>query len=165
GTQEPRKNLVRLIKAYQSLGLKKITLVIVGKFGWGDQVKPIPGIKILGFVPDEDLRALYSAAKVFAYPSLYEGFGLPILEAFSCGCPVITSNIASLPELGGSAAIYINPLSIKDLSQAIKQLLQFDDSNYRTLREKAIKQAKKFSWEKTAKETLKVYQEVYENRD
>lgn len=160
GTHEPRKNLARLIQAYSGLNLKSTQLVIVGKFGWGDQVKPVPGVKLLGFIPDADLKVLYSSAKLFVYPSLYEGFGLPILEAFSCGCPVISSNLASLPELGGDAAVYINPLSTKDLSKAIKQLLQSNDSNYQTMKQNSLEQAKKFSWEKTARQTLAVYQEV-----
>lgn len=160
GTREPRKNLKRLIKAYQDLKSQKTQLVIVGKFGWGEKTKPIPGVKLLGFVPDEDLALLYQSAKVFVYPSIYEGFGFPVLEAFSCGCPTITSSTSSLPELGGKAALYVNPRSVKEITTTIKQVLNMNKSDYQSLVKKSLNQAKKFSWDKTAKETLKVYQEV-----
>lgn len=159
GTQEPRKNLGRLIQAWQPLQ-RQFDLVIVGKFGWGEAAHPNPGIKLLGFVPDEALAELYSNAAVFVYPSLYEGFGLPVAEALSCGCPVVTSNCSSLPEVGGPVAIYVDPKSITAITQGIKQALVQAPK----LRQLGLVQAKRFSWEKTAKETLKIYQEVYDHR-
>jgi len=160
GTQEPRKNLPTLIKAFSRFKNKNLTLAIVGKFGWGEHVKKVDNVQLLGFVPDEDLVGLYSAAKAFVYPSIYEGFGFPILEAFSCNCPVITSNISSLPELGGNAAIYTNPKKEKDIYEAIKFVLNLGSESRKSLIQKGQVQAKKFSWEKTANQTLKVYQEV-----
>ncbi len=158
GTLEPRKNLPRLIEAFSKLPTRTIPvgtqLVIAGPIGWGDSLETANNVKFLGFVPDEDLVGLYSGAKAFVYPTLYEGFGLPVLEALSCGCPVITSNVSSLPEVGGEAAIYINPLSVAEITQAMTAIQKLN------LREKSLAQAKKFSWEKTAKATLKVYQEV-----
>lgn len=164
GTLEPRKNLVRLIKAYSRLPFRlksKFNLVIVGKFGWGETTKPVPGVKLLGFVPDEDLAVLYSAAKVMVYPSIYEGFGLPVLEAMACGCPVITSSISSLPELGGKAALYLNPLKTDEITQTIKTFLDLSPARRFQLVRTSLAQAKQFSWKKTAQQTLKVYQEAF----
>ncbi len=161
GTQEPRKNLQRLIKAFSHLNLSKINLVIVGKFGWGDRTKPIPNVKLLGFVPDEDLVGLYSGAKAFIYPSLYEGFGFPVLEAMACGCPVICSNTSSLPEIGNQAALYLNPKKESDIAHAIKLILCLNSEKRKKLIQAGFDQAKKFSWTKTARQTLSVYQEVF----
>lgn len=154
GTREPRKNLGRLIQAYQLLKLKDVELAIAGNFGWGEDVK---GVKCLGYVPNEKLPELYSGAKVFVYPSLYEGFGIPILEAMACGCPVVTSNVSSLPEVGGEAAIYTDPLKVTDLTEKIKYALGADRDK---LAKKGFDQVKKFSWEKTAQETFEVYQSL-----
>lgn len=163
GTREPRKNLQRLIEAFSKLPTRTVPvgnqLAIAGPVGWGESLKIPSNVRFLGFVPDEDLAGLYSGAKAFVYPTLYEGFGLPVLEALSCGCPVITSNLSSLPEVGGEAAIYVNPKSITEISRAMTEIQKLN------LREKSLAQARKFSWEKTARATLKVYQEVYENRD
>lgn len=160
GTQEPRKNLKRLIKAYLNLNLTDTPLVIVGKFGWGDKTDPPPNVKLLGFVPDEDLVGLYSAAQAFIYPSLYEGFGFPVIEAMACGCPVVTSNCSSLPEISGQAALYVNPLSVTDISHALKLANELGSEKRQSLIQAGFAQARQFSWEKTAKETLKLYQEV-----
>ncbi len=162
GSLNPRKNLKRLIKAYTNLKISKNSpqLVLAGSFGWGERVKPVNGVRLLGFVSDQDLVNLYSIAKVFVYPSLYEGFGFPVLEAMACGCPVITSKVSSLPEVGGEAAIYINPKSVKEISLAINRVLQFDDLNHRTTVKAGIDQAKKFSWKKTTTQTLKAYQQL-----
>ena len=160
GTIEPRKNIHRLIQAYQQLKLKNFELLIVGKFGWGEKDRPIPGVKLLGFVPDEELARLYSQAQVFVYPSLYEGFGLPLVEALSCGCPVVTSNVSSLPEIGGQAAVYVDPLSVTSISEGIKTAIK----QSRSLSRLGVIQAKQFSWAKTARETLKIYHDLYANR-
>jgi glycosyltransferase involved in cell wall biosynthesis len=114
----------------------------------------------LDFVPHQDLPVLYSGADIFVYPSLYEGFGLPVLEAMACGTPVICSNVSSLPEIAGDAAILVDPHHVEELSQAIYCLLM-DAAKKEELREKGLKRAQMFSWEKTASKTLEVYQEVY----
>ena len=168
GTREPRKNIKRLIQAYTKLfhpgveysNTPGCELAIVGKFGWGEKTQVLPGIKLLGFVPDEDLAGLYSGAQAFVYPSLYEGFGLPVVEALSCGCPVVTSNVSSLPEIGGEAAIYVDPLSVAAITSGIKTALESTSK----LRRLGLEQAKKFSWENTARETLKIYEKVYADR-
>jgi glycosyltransferase involved in cell wall biosynthesis len=112
-----------------------------------------------GYVPDEDLSALYSGAKAFIFPSLQEGFGLPILEAMQCGTPVISSNATSLPEVAGEAAILINPYDKDELSQAMLNLLS--DENLRNeLTQKGLERAKQFSWSKCAQETVEIYQKI-----
>lgn len=159
GTQEPRKNIQRLIEAWRPLK-RRYELVITGKFGWGERTKPIKGVRLLGFVSDEELVKLYCQTQVFVYPSLYEGFGLPVLEAMACGCPVVTSGVSSLPEIGGEAAVYVEPTSVTSITQGIKIALEQSAK----LRRLGLEQAKQFSWEKTARETLKIYRQVYENR-
>src|SRR5205823_2035716 len=111
------------------------------------------------WIEDEERALLYSAADVLLYPSLYEGFGLPILEAMACGCPVITSNISSMPEVAGNAALYVNPLSIDDIKSKIKMLVG-DDSLKKELITKGLDRSKNFSWQKCVDETVQVYQEV-----
>ncbi len=147
GTQEPRKNLTRLTEAVAGLDLP---LVLAGKHGWGDKTKT------LGFVPEADLPALYSGATVFAYPSLYEGFGFPVLEAMACGTPVVTSNISSLTEVAGEAAVLVDPLDVDSIRSGIKQALASHDK----LIKLGIIQAKKFSWDNTAKQVLEVYEKI-----
>lgn len=150
GTIEPRKNLNRLAAAFDLLNLKDYDLVIAGKSGWGDQIKG------LGYVPQEDMPSLYAGASLFVYPSLYEGFGVPILEAMTVGCPVATSNISSMPEVGGDAAVYFDPMSVEDIAEKMKWALEHTKS----LKDKSLMQAKNFSWEKTARETIEVYEEL-----
>ena len=168
GTLEPRKNIVRLLKAYASVSEKiKINLVIAGKKGWKyteifetyHKLKLNDKVIFTGYLERQDLPAIYNLAKLFVYPSLYEGFGLPPLEAMACGCPVITSNTSSLPEVVGSAGIMINPYSVDGLTNTIKQILINKDLR-KILTKKGLKQAKKFSWEKAARETLKVYEKL-----
>ena len=105
---------------------------------------------------DQDIISLYSEADVFVYPSLYEGFGLPVLEAMACGCPVITSNVSSLPEVAGDAAILVDPQDPNAIARAIITVLK-DDKLKRELSERGVEQAKKFSWEKTAQDFLEVF--------
>src|SRR5204863_9857792 len=112
-------------------------------------------VTFLDFVPDEDLSAFYQHAECFVLPSLYEGFGLPVLEAMKYGCPVITSNVSSLPEAGGDAALYVNPENVDDIAAKMKKLLN-DKSLREALIAKGRRQVLKFSWEKAAKDTLKV---------
>lgn len=174
GTFQPRKNIVRLIEAFSRVKIDSslraqndITLVIVGKKGWMyKEILEAPKkygvekhVRFLEFVPDEDLAVLYQNARCFVLPSLYEGFGLPILEAMSNGCPVITSNVSSLPEAGGDAALYVNPTDVNDIASKISMLLK-DERLREELVKKGYQQVKKFSWEKTARETLKVLEEI-----
>jgi glycosyltransferase involved in cell wall biosynthesis len=170
GTIEPRKNLIVLLEAYQALHQQdpEIQLVIAGGRGWHSEpffdklrtLGPEESVKLLGRVPDEDLPALYSLAEDFAFPSLYEGFGLPVLEAMACGAPVICSNTSSLPEVAGAAAIQIAPTDVAAWTHALKQL-SADAALRASLRERGLKQAARFSWETTARQTYAVYQEAY----
>lgn len=167
GTLEPRKNLTRLIEAFAQLRQRRdLELVIAGGRGWMyDEIYEAPQkfgvsaqVRFIGFTPDEDLPALYSLAELFVYPSLYEGFGLPALEALACGAAVVASNNSSLPEVTGDAALLIDPRDTAALTWAMQRLL--DDSTWRaTLRQKALAQAKKFSWEKSATELRQVLTE------
>lgn len=160
GTLQPRKNIVRLIEAFSRLK-NDIKLVVVGKKGWlyGDILEAPKKfnienrVKFLDFVPDEDLPSFYKNAVCFVLPSLYEGFGLPVLEAMKYGCPVVTSNVSSLPEVGGDAALYVNPLDVNDIAKNIELIIN-NEKLRKELIEKGLMQVKKFSWEKTAKETL-----------
>jgi glycosyltransferase involved in cell wall biosynthesis len=169
GTIEPRKNLTTLLEAYQALRSRgfNFKLVIVDKKGWlykgffrrlrelgleGEVVFP-------GFIPDEDLPALYSAAELFVFPSLYKGFGLPPLEAMACGTPVIASNASSLPEVVEEAGIMVEPRDVSGLTEAMRRVLT-DEGKRREMREKGLRQAARFSWERTAQETLEVYRSV-----
>ncbi len=169
GTLQPRKNITRLIEAFAKIQNKNkdLRLAIVGKKGWlYKEILEAPKqygvedrVKFLEFVPDEDLAVLYQNAICLVLPSLYEGFGLPIVEAMSYGCPVITSNVSSLPEAGGEAALYVNPTDSNDIASKIALLIK-DEKLRKELREKGYKQAKKFSWEKTARESLRVLESV-----
>lgn len=167
GMIEPRKNLDLIIEAFKKFSDKTIKLVIVGKKGWmvDDLFEKIKlknldeQIIFTGFVPDNELEIFYKTAKVFLYPSLYEGFGIPVLEAMTTGCPVITSNISSLPEVAGDAAILIDPENSEELSDAVNKLIN-DVKIREELVKKGFENTKKFSWKKTAKQTLLVFEEV-----
>lgn len=163
GTLQPRKNIEVLIEAFSILKSKEMQLIIVGKRGWlYEDILKAPEkygvsdkVKFLDFVSDEELPYLYQNAMCFVLPSLYEGFGLPVLEAMKYGCPVLTSNVSSLPEAGGDAALYFNPKDPADIARQIKRVIE--DPKLRTaMIEKGKAQIKKFSWEKTARQTLKV---------
>ncbi|MFM8442182.1 MAG: glycosyltransferase family 4 protein, partial [Methylococcus sp.] len=154
GTLEPRKNLISALKAYSLLSdnlRDRYPLVIGGMRGWltDDLDRAIDPmirkgqVRLLGFVPDSDLNALYSGARAFIYPSLYEGFGLPPLEAMASGTPVITSNRASLPEVVGDAGIQVEPMDIDQLSQAMLSLLE-DDHLHHVLRQRGLERAAQF---------------------
>lgn len=167
---EPRKNVERLIEAFIQLKKgKQINgkLVISGIKGWGyqsifDKVASL-GIEkeiiFTGFVPNEFLPFLYNGASAFVYPSLYEGFGLPVLEAMACGVPVVTSNISSLPEVTGDAAVLINPYSVDELADGIWWILSDEELMNQCIK-KGIERAKSFTWERCAMETLKAFNEV-----
>nr|MBI5455859.1 glycosyltransferase family 4 protein [Candidatus Levybacteria bacterium] len=166
GTLQPRKNIEKLIEAFSKTD-KDTLLVVVGKKGWlyedilkAPQKFGIPEkVKFLDFVSDEDLPSLYKNALCFVLPSLYEGFGLPVLEAMKNGCPVLISNVSSLPEAGGDAALYFDPENINEISRAIKKVIS-DEKLRKEMIEKGYNQIKKFSWEKTARKTLEVLQEL-----
>lgn len=161
GTIQPRKNLERLIRAYAKTNVK--ALVLAGGKGWlSEDIYKLPKqlgiedhVKFLGYVPDKDLPALYSGAIAFLFPSLFEGFGLPILEAFSCGCPVLTSNTSSLPEVAGNAALLVDPYSIEEIAQGILSLTINHKLRTR-LAKLGLEQVKNFSWQKAAEKTLEV---------
>ncbi len=166
GTREPRKNLNRLIKAFilfkRQNPKSDVQLAITGKYGWGQDInsKQPSSIKILGFVPESDLLPLHAAATALVYPSLYEGFGLPIIKSLNLGVPVITSNTSSMPEVAGPAALYVNPKSTQSIYLAIKKIINSPNTRHQLSRLGRL-QAKKFSWTKTAQQTLKVYQQIY----
>ena len=173
GTLQPRKNLLRLIRAFGEIRDREgVKLVIGGKKGWlyeeiFEEVKRLnlqDKVIFKGFVSEEEKISLMQNALAFVYPSLYEGFGMPVLEAMSAGCPVITSNISSLPEVAGKAALLVNPHKTEEIVSAMKKVM-IDSALRRELSEKGRKQANKFTWKKTAQETLKVYQELYDYRD
>ena len=167
------KNIPTLIKAFYKIKKKGIQnkLVIAGEKGWKykeifetiDKLNLQKDVIFTGYVLDEDLPALYNAADLFVYPSLYEGFGLPPLEAMACGCPVITSNTSSLPEVVGDAGIMIDPHDVDGLADAMHEVLT-NDGLREDMIKRGLERAKMFSWEKCAKETLKVYAEVYNER-
>jgi len=151
--------------------LRKYKLVLVGAKGWNESElqKTINNLNLKdrvllpGFVKDEDLPYIYNGASIFAYPSLYEGFGLPPLEALACGIPVVASNLSSLPEVMGRAALLVDPTKEEEIVKALKQLI-FEPKLAKKLASRGPEQAKKFSWIKTAKETLKLFEEVYQQK-
>lgn len=170
GTLEPRKNLVRLIRAYRRAAASGIphSLVLTGPLGWHHQqlhrelALRGPGEVVLtGTVPEVDLDPLYRNASGFVYPALYEGFGLPILEAMARGVPVITSNTSSLPEVAGEAALGIDPRSVREIAAAIEALTT-DAVLAQKLATRGRARADRFSWEETARQTLQVYDKVLE---
>jgi len=153
---DPRKNTERIIKAFEhSSAGKDIKIVFVGQPKYM-KISESRNIRILGNVPRDDLVGLYSGASALIYPSLYEGFGLPILEAFACECPVLTSNISSMSEVAGEAAVLVDPYKIDSISDGIEKILR-GPKNYI---EKGLKRVQDFSWEKTARMTLDVYKEA-----
>jgi glycosyltransferase involved in cell wall biosynthesis len=167
GTREPRKNLERLVRAYAELPQQirsEFGLVLVGPRGWGEGDRSVgeqlgSRITIVNYVETYRLAQIYNLASVFVYPSLYEGFGLPPLEAMACGCPVIASRAASLPEVCADAAYYIDPQDITAIAEAMWRVLS--DVDLRTaLIGKGIERARLFTWEKTAEETLRVFSQV-----
>jgi glycosyltransferase involved in cell wall biosynthesis len=170
GTLEPRKNVALLVRAYATLrqqGSVDHLLVLAGARGW--QYDPIfelvrelglePYVRFPGFVQDEEQALWYSSATVFAFPSLYEGFGLPLLEAMACGTPVVASRASSLPEVVGDAGMLVDPESSDELSAALRRIL--DDASYHArLASAGLARAQTFSWRKTAAETIQVYRDV-----
>src|SRR5205085_4822287 len=170
GTLEPRKNLLTLLKAFAQLvhdnGFRS-QLVVAGGEGWlmeetfsfvsaagiGDRVR------LIGYVNDDELRALYSSCRAFIYPSLYEGFGLPPLEAMACGAPVIASRIAALQEVIGGVAVLVDPLDSESLTRAIVEFLA-DDRRRKEAKTRGTEHAAKFSWDIAARLTYEVYERI-----
>lgn len=170
GELHPGKNFVRLIEAFSSLKARSLPhkLVIVGKKGWKyEQIfGAVRGLGLqdeiifTGYVPEEDLPLLYGGAELCVYPTLYEGFGLPAMEAMACGTPLVASNVSSLPEVVDDAGILFNPYNVDEIAEAIYEVLDNEELRRELIR-KGLKRAKKFSWKKTATETLEVYRDVY----
>lgn len=167
GTLEPRKNLDRLLDATVRAGADVSPLVLAGADGWGNtELRPRLAeyarqgrVRVLGYVNDTLRPLLIGGARVFVYPSLYEGFGLPPLEAMACGAPVVTSNTSALPDLMEDAALLVDPLDVDALAAAIRRLWD-DDTLGATLRERGLRRAREFTWERTARGTLDAYAAV-----
>lgn len=167
GTLEPRKNLARLLDAYAGLdaGLRRAhPLIVAGGGGWKNasllaRLGDLETARRLDPQGDADLSLLYSAAAVFAYPSLAEGFGLPVVEAMACGAPVVTSNVSSLPEVAGDASRLVDPLDVADIRRALDELLR-DPGERRRLRDLGRLRAQSFSWTETARRTLALYRRL-----
>ncbi|MDW8067965.1 MAG: glycosyltransferase family 1 protein [Anaerolineae bacterium] len=168
GTLEPRKNLVRLIEAFARAGVDAgADLVLVGARGWYDEEvfaaverwRLSSRVHFPGYVPNDELPLWYNAAWVFAYPSLYEGFGLPILEAQACGTPVLTSSVSALPEAAGNGALMVDPYDPEAIADGLHRLLT-DRMLREELRQRGLEHATRFSWARTAAETVAVYQEA-----
>ena len=171
GNVKPHKNLVRAIKAFSFLKEKNLKFKIVGKkddFIMADkEVEKIARklgnrVEFTGYVRDSELKELYRKARLFLFPSLYEGFGLPPLEAMACGTPVIVSKVASLPEICGDAAYYVNPYDVNDIARGIEIVLKNEELQ-KELIQKGRKRVKLFSWEKSAKKLIEVIEEVVQH--
>jgi glycosyltransferase involved in cell wall biosynthesis len=173
GNIEPRKNLSAVIRAYadilKSAKLDPVPRLIIAGANGGlcNDVLALPAslglsrqIGFIGTVSDEELPSLYAGASVFLFPSLYEGFGLPVLEAMACGTPVITSNVTSLPEIAGDAAVVIDPANTRELAHAIIRLLT-NRALAKELQQKGFHRVTKFTWENMVRQTLKIYETVY----
>jgi|HigsolmetaAR201D_1030396.scaffolds.fasta_scaffold10465_6 Glycosyltransferase len=175
GNIRPQKNIPRLVEAFAVLRgdiennpiYKDLRLIIIG-----DEISRFPevrraviqtrveqAVRFLGFIPFDTLRIFYECATAFVFPSLYEGFGLPPLEAMACGTPVVTSNVSSLPEVVGDAAVIVNPENVFDIARGIREIL-LDPDLRRRLREKGFEQVRRFNWEWTARQVLETYHEV-----
>jgi glycosyltransferase involved in cell wall biosynthesis len=186
GTIEPRKNLQTLLRAFAQIAdgrwqmageknlqstIYNLQLVIAGKRGWlSDDIDALVNelrlneqVRFLGAVASEDLVGLYQAARVFVLPSLYEGFGIPIVEAMACGTPVIVSNVSSLPEVAGDAGLLFNPHEPRELAAALRRVFE-DDALHAELQAKSLRRAQMFSWQRAAEETLQVYQKAFQLR-
>lgn len=172
GSLNTRKNFTSVIQAFDQLPYEQYQLVIVGNFSSNfhldkktqdllEKSKRNPNIEFKSHISDNELTLLYNESKLFLFPSFYEGFGLPPLEAMACGTPVITSNLSSMPEVCGDAAIYIDPHSVEDISQKIQTILS-NEALQQKLINKGLEHIKQFTWEKATDEHIKVFKEVLE---
>jgi len=172
GTLQPRKNLGRLLEAYAMIRKRAKKdqipcLVIAGRKGWlyGQIFQQVERLGLEtevifpGYVPQDDLPALLSGARLFVFPSLYEGFGLPVLEAMACGTPVLCSNVSSLPEVAGNAVFLVDPLDVESMAEAMNRLLK-DEGLRARLVERGLRQLRQFSWDRCARETLAVLEDT-----
>ena len=170
GTVQPRKNYSRVVQAIAKLrqqGQHDIQLIIAGGKGWMEdelhrtitETQMNAVVHLIGYVDDEDLPALYSLSDCFVAPSLYEGFGIPLIEAMACGTPVVTSNVSSLPEVAGDAAITVNPRDVNELANAMQSILT-DANIANDLVRKGLERAKEFTWERAARQLQSVYANV-----
>ncbi|MCS7284049.1 MAG: glycosyltransferase family 1 protein [Anaerolineae bacterium] len=168
GTLEPRKNLVRLVQAVARLSeADRPFLVLAGARGWYDEeifatverLNLKDRVLFPGYIPNEQLPLWYNAAQAFAYPSLYEGFGMPVLEALACGTPVLTSTASALPEAAGDGALLVDPTDVGAIADGLHRLLT-DEALREELRERGLAHAARFSWARTAAETVALYREA-----
>jgi len=171
GSENPRKNLPRLLSAFAKLreAIPQTKLIKIGSIEYLPQAEDLhrqvremglsESVIFVEHVPDEDLAQFYNLADLFVFPSLLEGFGLPVLEAMACGTPVVTSNCSSLPEVAGEAALLVDPYDVGAIEKAMFQVL-CDPNLAAELRERGLKRAKEFTWENTARETVKIYERV-----
>lgn len=166
GTREPRKNLLRLIEAWQPLS-KDIDLLVAGAKGWDDtensQYKNMAGLRFLGKVTDPQLNVLYAEAEMLAFPSLDEGFGLPVLEAFYHGTPVVTSQTTALMEVAGNAAELVDPLSVEDIRRGLTTIIEEKQDEQRKRLQRMVIRLHMFSWGQVAEQTLEVYRKAREH--
>ncbi len=169
---QARKNIARVLEAFDRFrrdSPSDVKLVLAGKKSWtSDEIDPAierlglrPHIIELGYVPHEDLPYLYGGAEMLVFPSLWEGFGLPVVEAMACGTPVVTSNVSSLPEVAGGAAVLVDPMSVDEIADGIHRLSE-DGALRDSLRKRGLEWARSFTWEKTAERTLDVYHRAAE---
>ncbi len=163
GTREPRKNLRRLIEAWQPIS-HQYDLIIAGETGW-DHTENMPAVsspnlRLLGKVSDQQLAVLYEEAECFVFPSLYEGFGLPILEAFYHGTPVVSANVSGMVEVAGNAAELVDPLQPESIRQGIEKILNESKAEQQRRLQKMILRLHLFDWHKVADETIQVYQQA-----
>lgn len=170
GKLESRKNILRILQAFDRFrheAKDPVQLVLAGKRtpmsqGIDETIQELglaPHVVEMGYVPDADLPLLYSAARAFVFPSLWEGFGIPVIEAMACATPVITSNISALPEVAGDAALLVDPYQVDDIADAMLQLWR-DDALHQRLADRGPLQARRFSWDETARQTLAVYEQA-----
>lgn len=172
GTIHPRKNLIRLIQAFEQLANedRALQLVLCGGLGWqGEQIlqrartSPFAErILHLGFAPDSEMPALYSTAAVVALPSLYEGFGMPLLESMACGTPVVAANRAALPEIAGGAALLVDPLDSAAIAGGIERIINTEETR-RTMTSRGLERVESFSWNESARQTLAFLRSVGDN--
>jgi alpha-1,3-rhamnosyl/mannosyltransferase len=171
GSNKPHKNLVRLVQAWQPVHqqFRDVALMIAGAWDnrypqpkeWVEKLGLETAVHFFGPVTETELPILYSRAQLFVFPTLYEGFGLPVIEAMACGTAVACSNQSSLPEVGGDAAVYFNPANTEEITQSIITILKEEDLQT-ALQKQALQQAKKFTWEQTAKQTTAVYKMIHQ---
>lgn len=173
GTIEPRKNLTRLVEALARLrkGDRNLSLVVVGSKGWMydeffarvEELGLQGAVRMLGFIPDEDLPAVFRAATVYVMASIYEGAGLPLLEAMACGAPVVSSRESSLPELGADVPRYFNPYDVDNMTEVLRTVLE-DEALRAHMAAQGPVRAGRFSWQRAARETLDVYERALRGR-